>query len=70
MNPQRTVLLLNASNLSYNLAYPYAFVQVSEIADRFNIRAIRRDLFGIKKDQWEDYLRYLLSKTHIDMVLT
>ncbi|MFX0092043.1 MAG: radical SAM protein [Candidatus Hodarchaeota archaeon] len=69
MNPHRTILLLNTSNLDYNLAYPYAFVQVSEIADRFNIRTIRRDLFGIKKDQWEDYLQNLLTKTHIDMVL-
>ncbi|MFW9994227.1 MAG: hypothetical protein ACFFD4_19440 [Candidatus Odinarchaeota archaeon] len=69
MNPKRNVLLLNASNLKTNLTYPYAFVQVSEIADRCNIRVIRQDLFGIQEEQWEVYLRELLKKESLDMVL-
>jgi len=69
MSQQRTVLLLNASNLITSLTYPYAFVQVSEIADRFDIRVIRRDLFGIPKDQWGEYLQDLLESTRFDMIL-
>ncbi len=69
MNAARTALLLNASNLSTDLLYPYAFVQVSEIADRFNIRVVREDLFGIPQDQWVEYLLDTLAKTEFDMIL-
>ncbi|MHA2495180.1 MAG: hypothetical protein ACXAEI_06820 [Candidatus Hodarchaeales archaeon] len=69
MSRPRTVLLLNATNLLGILTYPYAFVQVSEIADRFHIRTIRRDLIAIPEDHWDAYLRDLLKKTTIDMVL-
>ncbi|MFQ5980418.1 MAG: hypothetical protein ACE5OZ_19960 [Candidatus Heimdallarchaeota archaeon] len=69
MGSQRNVLLLNASNISSNLTYPYAFVQVSEIANRFNVRVIRRDMFGLPKDQWIPYLQNELSKINFDMVL-
>ncbi|MFX1517266.1 MAG: hypothetical protein ACFFC6_13265, partial [Promethearchaeota archaeon] len=69
MNPQRTVLLLNASNLKTSLMYPYAFVQVSEIAARHGIRTVRHDLYGISEDQWELYLRELLQNDSYDMVL-
>ncbi|MFQ5833215.1 MAG: hypothetical protein ACE5H4_10965 [Candidatus Thorarchaeota archaeon] len=69
MNANRTVLFLNASNLSTDLLYPYAFVQVSEIADRFNIRVIREDLFGIPQDQWVEYLQNTLTKIEFDMIL-
>ncbi len=69
MRPQRTVLLLNASNLKTNLMYPYAFIQVSEIADRFDIHTVCNDLYGISGDQWEVYLRKLLQKESFDMIL-
>ncbi|MHA2364858.1 MAG: hypothetical protein ACXAC7_12960, partial [Candidatus Hodarchaeales archaeon] len=69
MSIQRTVLLLNASNLRNYLVYPYAFVQVSEIADRFNIRTVRRDMIEIPEAQWGIYLQNLFNKNHFDMVL-
>jgi len=69
MGPQRTILLLNASNLKTALMYPYAFVQVSEIADRFNIRTICNDMYGISENQWEVYLQKLLKKEPFDMIL-
>jgi len=69
MSPQRTILLLNASNLKTALMYPYAFVQVSEIADRFGIHTVPNDLYGIPGDQWEVYLQKLLQKETFDMIL-
>ncbi|MFX0174252.1 MAG: hypothetical protein ACFE9L_20415 [Candidatus Hodarchaeota archaeon] len=63
MNQQRSILLLNASNLKTLLLYPYAFVQVSEIADRFDIHTVRKDMYGISEDQWEINLQKLLKKT-------
>ena len=69
MDSQRTVLLLNASNLKTALMYPYAFIQVSEIADRFNIHTVRNDLYWLSEDQWEDYLKKLLQKIPFNMIL-
>ncbi|MFX1515356.1 MAG: hypothetical protein ACFFC6_03545 [Promethearchaeota archaeon] len=69
MSPQRKVLLLNASNLNTALTYPYAFVQVSEIAARYGIHTVRKDLYGISKDQWEKYLQSLIHKDSFDMIL-
>lgn len=69
MSLQKTVLLLNASNLKTALLYPYAFVQVSEIADRFDIHTVRNDMYGISGDQWEVNLQKLLKKTPFDMIL-
>jgi hypothetical protein len=69
MGLQRTILLLNASNLKTAVLYPYAFVQVSEIADRYNIQTIRNDMYGIPGDQWEVYLKKLLQKKPFDMIL-
>lgn len=69
MGSQRIVLLLNASNLKTSLMYPYAFVQVSEIADRYNICTVLNDMYGIPEDQWEVYLQKLLQKKPFDMIL-
>ena len=69
MSLQRKVLLLNASNLNTALTYPYAFVQVSEIAARYGIHTVRNDLYGISEDQWEMYLRNLIQKDSFDMIL-
>jgi len=69
MGPQKNVLLLNASNLKSALMYPYAFIQVSEIADRYGIDSVRKDMYGIPQDQWEVYLQKLLQKKSFDMIL-
>ncbi|MFX0185746.1 MAG: B12-binding domain-containing radical SAM protein [Candidatus Hodarchaeota archaeon] len=69
MSSQRSFLLLNASNLKSALMYPYAFVQISEIASRFGIHSVPHDLYGIPEDQWEFYLHKLLQKNSYDMVL-
>ncbi len=69
MGPQRAILLLNASNLKTALLYPYAFVQVSEIADRYGVHTVPNDMYGIPEDQWEVYLQKLLQKTSFDMIL-
>ncbi|MHA2278700.1 MAG: hypothetical protein ACXAC2_23215, partial [Candidatus Kariarchaeaceae archaeon] len=69
MDSLRTILLLNASNLKTALMYPYAFIQVSEIADRFNIHTVRKDLYWLSGDQWEDYLKKLLQKKPFSMIL-
>jgi hypothetical protein len=69
MSPQRKVLLLNASNLNTALTYPYAFIQVSEIAARYGIHTVRKDLYGISEDQWERYLQNLIHKDSFDMIL-
>ena len=69
MDSQRTVLLLNASNLKTSLMYPYAFIQVSEIADRFNIHTVCNDLYWLSEEQWEDYLQKLLQKKPFSMIL-
>jgi hypothetical protein len=49
--------------------YPYAFIQVSEIADRFNIHTVRNDLYWVFEDQWENFLKKLLQKNPFDMIL-
>ncbi|MHA2251320.1 MAG: hypothetical protein ACXAD7_13245 [Candidatus Kariarchaeaceae archaeon] len=69
LDTQRTVLMLNVTNLKNNLAYPYAFVQVSEIADRFNIKVVRRDMYPIPQNQWKEYLQSVLNKNEMCMIL-
>jgi len=64
-----SALMLNASNLESMLTYPYAFVQVSEIADRHGIGITRRDLFGIPQTEWPDHLRGLLDEFDPEMIL-
>ena len=64
-----SALMLNASNLNSMLTYPYAFVQVSEIADRHGIEIARRDLFGIQQAEWPDHLQGLLEENDPGMIL-
>ena len=64
-----SALMLNASNLKSCLTYPYAFVQISEIADRHGIEIIRRDLFGTPQAEWPDYLRGVLGESDPGMIL-
>ncbi len=56
------ILLLNASNYQGNLVYPYAFVQISEIASRYGIDVTRADLFGTEITNWKELLKERLSK--------
>ena len=62
------MLLLNSSNLSSSLTFPYAFVQVSEIARRFNIEVVYKDLFSLKKENLENYLKELLYGNKFNMI--
>jgi len=66
---ERNVLLLNGSNLEIFVTYPYAFIQVSEIANRFNISITRLDLIKIPMNQWYIYLQNLLKNSTFDMIL-
>jgi hypothetical protein len=49
--------------------YPYAFVQISEIADRYGIHTVPHDMYGISEDQWKVYLQKLLQKNPSNMIL-
>ena len=62
------ILLLNASNFESELTYPYAFIQVSEIASRFNIQVICRELFGIPEEKLESYFINLLNNERFDLI--
>lgn len=69
MRLQRIILLLNACNLKTALTYPYAFVQVSEIAARYGIHTVPKDMYGISENQWEAFLQKLIQKKPFDMIL-
>ena len=59
---QDKILFLNASNYRGNLVYPYAFVQITEIASRYGIKVFREDLFGIEVRNWKKLLEERFSK--------
>jgi hypothetical protein len=61
-------LLLNTSNLENRITFPYAFVQITEIASRFDIEVIRKDLYGIDEGNWQEILSQLLQTNKIDLV--
>ena len=56
------LLLLNTTNHPVRLAYPYAFVQVSEVGRRHAIDTRRVDLFGIAPAARLQLLRRVLSE--------
>lgn len=58
----RRLLLLNASNHPVRLAYPYAFVQVSEVGRRHAIETRRVDLFGVAPHARAPFLRRILRE--------
>lgn len=59
MNDQHVdLLLLNCSNLPWRPIFPYAFVQVSEIAKRNGIKVKRVDLLFV--EDWSEKLRQLI----------
>ena len=60
--------MLNTSNHPIRLAYPYAFVQVSEVARRFGIEVVRFDLFGVAPGSREPALRRLIAATQPDLI--
>ncbi len=62
------LLLLNTTNHPVRLAYPYAFVQVSEVARRHGIEVARVDLFNVPLAQRADFLRRQLARVRPVMV--
>lgn len=56
------LLLLNASNYPLWPIFPYAFVQVSEIARRFGLKVRRLDLLGIPRPEWQGVLTDVLDQ--------
>ncbi|MCG8417209.1 MAG: radical SAM protein [Proteobacteria bacterium] len=58
---QVDLLLLNISNLPWRPIYPYAFIQVSEIARRFDLRVQRLDLLDVRRELWKSLLRRLVA---------
>lgn len=62
------ILLCNPSNFRGNLVYPYAFVQISEIASRYGIAVIREDLFGIEITNWKKLLAARFSENEFTAV--
>lgn len=57
------LLLLNCSNLPWRPIFPYAFVQVSEVASRFGLRVARMDLLEVDAKMWAPMLRQAIA-TH------
>ena len=55
-------LLLNVSNYPSNPIFPYAFVQVSAVARKYEVQTQRFDLFGIAKDQWTKQIKQLIAQ--------
>jgi hypothetical protein len=65
---RRKLLMLNTSNHPIRLAYPYAFVQVSEVGRRFGIEVARFDLFGLAPSSREPALRRLIAQERPDLI--
>lgn len=59
-------LLLNCCNLPWRPIYPYAFVQISEIARRFDLRVTRIDLLYVK--HWYEHLKAVIKTQRPKMV--
>ena len=59
-------LLLNCCNLPWRPIYPYAFVQISEIARRFDIRVTRIDLLYV--EHWYEYLKNVIKTQRPKMI--
>ncbi|WP_248766351.1 hypothetical protein [Pseudomonas protegens] len=67
MSMQETdFLLLNCCNLPWRPIYPYAFVQISEIARRFDIRVTRIDLLYV--EHWYEYLKNVIKTQRPKMI--
>lgn len=62
------LLLLNTTNHPVRVAYPYAFVQVSEVARRYGIEVARVDLFNVPVVQRADFLRRQLARVRPAMM--
>ena len=67
MNAQEIdFLLLNCCNLPWRPIYPYAFVQISEIARRFDISVTRIDLLYVK--HWYEHLKTVIKTQRPKMI--
>ncbi len=58
MSSQVDMLLLNCSNLPWRPIFPYAFVQVSEVASRFGLNIKRVDMLHVRS--WAEKIRELI----------
>jgi hypothetical protein len=65
---QSDLLLLNCSNLPWRPIYPYAFVQVSEVARRFGLQVSRLDMLEVDPRLWEPMLRRAIEEHQPRMV--
>lgn len=76
MPSQASFLLFNASNLlpgpgsSVPLVYPYAFVQVREIADRYGIAVKSLDISVLEASEltWQQLVRSLIAENQPDAI--
>lgn len=55
------LLLLNTSNYPRVPLYPYAFIQVAEVARRHGLRVASVDLLGVPEGEWRPRLRALIA---------
>jgi hypothetical protein len=65
---QSDLLLLNCSNLPWRPIYPYAFVQVSEVARRFGLQVTRLEMLEVDPRLWEPMLRRAIEEHQPRMV--
>lgn len=68
MKQQADLLLLNCSNLPWRPIYPYAFVQVSEVAKRFGLNVRRFDMLEINPKLWAPMLRRIIDESQPRMI--
>src|SRR5207245_1102292 len=62
LRPMTDLLLLNASNYPRVPLYPYAFVQVSEVARRFGLRVATCDLMYTPQQELRARLAELIER--------
>jgi len=65
-NQEIDFLLLNCCNLPWRPIYPYAFVQISEIARRFDLSVRRIDLLYV--EHWYEYLKNVIKTQRPKMI--
>lgn len=65
---QSDLLLLNCSNLPWRPIFPYAFVQVSEVARRFGLKVTRLEMLEVDPRLWEPMLRRAIEEHQPRMV--
>jgi len=62
------LLLFNCSNLDWRPIFPYAFVQVSEVARRYGLRVQPIDMLDIDRREWPALIQRLLDRYRPRMI--